>query len=43
MTPEQALGILYQASRIANLSATDHDKCGEALKVLEPIINSVIK
>jgi hypothetical protein len=43
MTPEQALAVLYQASRIASLTAADHDKCNEAAKVLQDVITPKTK
>jgi hypothetical protein len=39
MTPKNALNILYQAARLAQLSAPDHEKIAEAAKVLNELIN----
>lgn len=38
ITPEQALQNLYQASRLANLSADQHTICAESAKVLNSLI-----
>lgn len=40
MTPEQALSLLFQASRMAPLTWPDHDKILEAGKTLEQFITS---
>ncbi len=34
MTPEQALDLLYRASRLAPLPATDHEAMAQAAKVI---------
>ncbi len=39
-TPQQALTNLYQASRLANLSADQHIACQMSKDVLEKLINS---
>jgi len=43
ITPTQALENLYTASRLAPLTAKEHDLCKESAKILSEIINPKVQ